>query len=426
MKNIETEHLEFKASLSQINRACESLSAMLNKHSKGRVIFGIDDDGIPVGLTLGNKTIKDISHEIAEKIKPNVIPSIEVDEIEGKQVIIVTVEGINKPYSANGNYYIRSGSENKKIEPALLRELVFKNSDENMIEIESFNQELRFEQLKQKYILRGMSVNQNFEKSMVLVNREGKYNLLGNILSDNNDVSIKVVRFAGYDKTEMIVRNEYGYKCLLYALDEVIEYVRSLNETRVYIDGNSTRKEVQLFDEECFREAWNNACLHTNWVKQIPPAVYIYNDRMEIISTGGLPLDFTEQQFFEGISHPINRHLQKIMGQLGYVEQTGHGVLTIIRKYGRNAFKITDNNVIVTLKFPFEISSKNLKFTGLNDSEKRVLTAINNKPSITKAELSKVVNLTISSISNIIKNLKQLNYIERIGSNKIGYWKIKK
>ncbi len=95
------------------------------------------------------------------------------------------------------------------------------------------------------------------------------------MLSDNNDCSIKVVRFSNTDKLEIIFRNEYGYKCLLLVMQQALDYVYSLHETRVQVDESFQRKEIKLFDEKSLREAWNNACLHSKWSKMIPPC-YLY------------------------------------------------------------------------------------------------------------------------------------------------------
>ena len=424
--NIETEHIEFKLSTAKLNRAIESLVAMLNKHGKGKVLFGVQDDGTVIGQDVGNKTLKDISESINQKIKPSVIPTIEPLIYDNKIVISVEVKGSNKPYSANGLYLIRSGSENKKIEPEQLKELVFTNSIETITSIESFNQELTFEQLKQLYLIKGLSIdNKTFEKNMGLLCKDGKYNVLADILSDNNNCSIKVVRFAGTDKSEIILRNEYGYKCLLLAMQQALDYVNSLNETRVQVDESFIRREQHLFDAKCLREAWSNACLHSKWSKMIPPVIYIFSDRIEIVSTGGLPVDYPLEDFFTGVSHPINQQLQKIMGQLGIVEQTGHGVPEIVKVYGRDAFEITNNHITVTLKFPFDLSTKTISRDGLSESHKKVLQVIINHPSITIKELSVILKLSTARLSVLIKELKEMNKIERSGSNKNGYWLIK-
>lgn len=422
----ETEYIEFKESLSQLSRGLESIVAMLNKNGKGTVYFGVKDNGEILGVTIGNKTIKDLSNAITNRIKPIIIPSINLELIDNKVVLKVDFSGSNKPYSADGNYLIRSGNENKKIDPEIMRDLLFTNSLEVMTEIESFNQELTFNQLKQLYLLKNYTIDHvNFEKNIGLFNRNNKFNLLASILSDNNDCSIKVVRFKGIDKSEMISRNEYGYKCLILSLGNALEYVNSLNETRVVLNGKAMREEIQLFNSKCLREAWSNACLHTRWDKMVPPAIYIFDDRMEIVSTGGLPIDFSIDDFYSGVSYPINKHLQKIMGQLGVVEQTGHGVLEILKVYGKEAFTITNNNIVVTFKFPFNLTNNSIDYSNINASHKKVLEAIKIKPSITTKELQNVTSLGSSRISVIIKELKEMDKIERVGSNKNGYWIVK-
>lgn len=60
----------------------------------------------------------------------------------------------------------------------------------------------------------------------------------------------------------------------------------------------------------------------------------------------------------------------------------------------------------------------------LNNSQVRVLAEIRNNPNITKEQLMIVCNLGKTSIDNIISTLKSKGYIERVGSNKTGYWKV--
>ena len=207
-------------------------------------------------------------------------------------------------------------------------------------------------------------------------------------------------------------------------MQQVLDYIEALNETFVEIKG-AKRIEKKLFDFLCFREAWLNACLHNSWHKHTPPAVYVFNDRIEIISTGGLPADYSKEEFYKGISHPINIELQKIMGQLDYVEQTGHGVPLIVSKYGKEAFNFTDNFINVTIPFSSEQTipqSLNIK---LSFNQQRVVNMMIENPYITSVELIELTQLSKTSIYNIIKRLKEQGVIERIGSDKNGYWKVK-
>lgn len=422
---IETEYLEFKESTSQLNRAVESLAAMLNKHGRGEVLFGVNDKGEPIGQDVGQKTLNDISMGIANGIKPAVTPEIELDNRDGHNVISVKVRGSDKPYSVNGLYFIRSGSQNRRLDPHQLRDLFFSTSPESISMMKSLNQTPTFRQLKQLFAINELTVNEaTFETNCGFRNDNGDYNELSYILSDNNDVSIKVVGFSSLDKSEMAYRNEYGYRCLILAMQLAIDYVTALNETRVDLDGSLQRKETPLFSEKAFREAWVNACLHNQWSSMVPPAIYLFPDRMEIISMGGLPSNLSEEEFFAGVSRPVNRSLMKIMGQLGLIEQTGHGVPEIIRNYGREAFDIGENHITVTLRFPFPLRQKTGFYDGLGKSEKNVLSVISNHPTATVEEISKLSNLKISRTNDIIKTLKSLGKIKREGSNKSGYYSI--
>lgn len=422
----ESEYIEFKKSTAQLPRALESICAMLNKHGKGKIYFGVLDDGEVCGFDLGNKTMKDISSQIAEKIKPQIVPTITFEMYDDKEIICVSFAGDQKPYCVSGTYYIRSGCENKKLEPEELKDLIFTNSIEMISEMESRNQELTFHQLKSLYLDKGI----RFEDTTLLNNlglytKNKKYNYLAELLSDNNDLSIKVVRFSGVDKSNMLSRNEYGYKNLFLAMEQALNYAISFNETKVELGGQLERKEIKLFEENCLREAWVNACLHNKWSKNIPPAIYIFDDRIEIVSTGGLPIDFSLDEFYAGISRPINKQLQKIMGQLGYVEQTGHGVPEIIKNYGKEAFDIGDNHITVIIKFKFDPSNRTIIDEGLSSTEKSVLEMIKIYPSKTKKELANVLKLSESRISEIINILKSRNLIARCGANKNGYWIVK-
>ena len=226
----------------------------------------------------------------------------------------------------------------------------------------------------------------------------------------------------------MIARNEYGYKCLLVAIKQVLDYAEAINETFVEIRGG-LREETKLFDTEAFREAWLNACLHNRWTLQTPPAVYIFSDRIEIISIGGLPTNYSLDDFYAGRSRPINLELQQIMVQLDYIEQTGHGVPLIVSKYGKNAFDITENFITVTipLKRKNEIITQNetifLK-PKAKSIEQKVLELIKVDSRITTIALATAIGVSTTSISKALKSLRENSLIKRVGSNKTGHWEL--
>lgn len=119
----ESETLEYKESTGELKAAMIAVSAMLNKHGVGTVDFGIRPDGEVVGQGISQDTLRDVSRAISESIRPKISPSIAEEEIDGKSVIKVTVEGDDQPYSSNGKYYIRTADENREVEPNMLRQL---------------------------------------------------------------------------------------------------------------------------------------------------------------------------------------------------------------------------------------------------------------------------------------------------------------
>jgi predicted HTH transcriptional regulator len=422
---IETETIEFKKTTGELREGIVSLCAMLNKGGYGTLYFGIKDNGEVVGQQIGDRTLREVSQGIANYLKPQIIPTISLELMDGRNVIKVYVNGTNQPYSAFGKYYMRSADEDRELLPEQLMALMLKKEEIDKIsKIEAENQNLTFTQLKSLYITNGLTINNEyFEENLGLKLKDGKYNYMAELLADKNDVSIKVVTFKGKDKTEMVRRTEFGYKCLISAMQQVLTHIESLNETMVKI-GTQKREERFLFDMRSFREAWINACLHTRWYRKNPPAVYVFSDRMEIISTGGLPEDLTKEEFYRGISRPVNSKLQKIFGQLGYVEQTGHGVPLIIGNYGKHAFEIMDNyiNVVIPFEKDFEYGIENRNDLTLTEAQSKIYAILKNNPNYTIKNLVRESGLSDGYVRKIIGYLKENGYLRRVGSNKSGYW----
>lgn len=424
---VETEKIEFKKTTGELREGITSLASMLNKNGYGVLYFGVKDNGDVVGQQIGNRTLREISQAIANYIKPQVIPTIEHELIDDKNVIKIEVCGFEKPYSAYGRYYMRSADEDRELSPSALKELMDRQiSSDTLTLTPAPVQILTFNKLKIAYVTAGLTVEQTmFEENVGLKNSDGKYNMMAFLLADDNDISIKVVTFAGKDKTNLIKRNEYGGTCLVTAIDKVLDYMESINDTMVKM-GSHKRIEEKLFDMASFKEAWQNACIHTKWDKGNPPAVYIFSDRIEIISTGGLPSDLNREEFYKGISKPVNSKLQKIFGQLGYVEQTGHGIPLIISNYGKQAFDIMENFVNVTIPFNYEkenfMDSNPENEIRINEAEQRIINFLKQNSNITIKELVLSSGYSDGYIRKILSQLKYKKVIERQGGKKTGKW----
>lgn len=420
----ESETVEFKKSTGELKQGVISLASMLNKTGHGELYFGVRNDGTAIGQQIGEGTLRDISRAIADAIKPPVVPSIGTLWMDGINVIKVTADGTQFPYSAYGRYYIRSADEDREMSPHELQSAVL--GTQNSISVmKSLHQELSFFQIKSLYAARHLLIADDvFESNLHLLTPDGSYNLMADILSDYNSYSIKVAVFRGTDKLHLIRRNEFGEQCLLLAINQVLQYAQVFNDTAVDLSGG-VREDYPAFDFNCFREAWLNACLHNQWARQIPPAVYIYSDRIEIVSAGGLPRGLSLERFYRGESVPVNLDLQRIMLQLGFVEQTGHGVPLIVSRYGREAFDISDDFITVTIPFyKQEHNSVNrpLSYKVGPDTTEQILQIMRDDSTVTVSKLGEMLGIGTTSVTNCIRKLKQDGILSRSGAKKNGHW----
>ncbi len=122
-------------------------------------------------------------------------------------------------------------------------------------------------------------------------------------------------------------------------------------------------------------------------------------------------------------------------------ERSGRGVPVITQIYGKEAFEFRENSIVVTI--PFEKITLNVgdkltdrqkvgdkvgdKLTdrqNLNPTRRLILKEMRNNPNITQPQLIEIVGIGKTAIQNNISYLRENGYIERVGSNKKGYWKV--
>ena len=429
----EDEFTEFKESLSQLDKGLKSITAMLNKHGEGSVFFGVSDAGDVCGLEIGKDTLMDIRNRIRDRIEPRIYAEIKdyTDE-NGKSYIKVSAKGADAPYSYDGRYYVRNVSADEQASNDILRKMLASSDADIIRQKASPTQKLTFRSFFA--ILSGLGIHpkdsEEFYGNYGLLNRENEYNINAYLMSDNNDISVKVVVFEGDNKSVMSKRTEYGKKCLLLSVSEVLEYFKSINTTRVDV-GGAQRKEQTLFDFPSFREAWINACLHNDWNDGIAPSVYMFDDRIEIVSYGGLPYSLSQEGFFSGTSVPVNKSLLMIFMASKYAEQSGHGVPTIVEKYGRDVFSFDDGMIKVSIPLAFdreEVSErKNLisQKKGLTKGQEQVLEYLKSNPMATLQDAASDCGLSLAGVKKICSKLQEIGALVREGSKRDGRWVVK-
>lgn len=97
--------------------------------------------------------------------------------------------------------------------------------------------------------------------------------------------------------------------------------------------GDKLCEDTREYLSAAIREALLNAVVHREYLYSNSAFVNLYEDRLEIMSLGGLPDGISFDAVRLGISQPRNRNLANIFYRLNYVEVYGTGIPRIYGYY---------------------------------------------------------------------------------------------
>lgn len=264
--------------------------------------------------------------------------------------------------------FIRIGTAAEPMPVKMIESLFAKRIRNSIGKIKSPNQNLTFEQLKIYYEGAKKTLNQQFAANLELLTEEGQYNYVAYLLADVNGMSIKVAKYDGLDRVDLNENNEYGYCSLVKAVKQVLDKMEVENKTLAKITPKE-REEKKLWNPVALREAVINAIVHNDYTSEVPPKFEFFDDRIEITSFGSLPQGMTESEFFEGYSVPRNKELMRVFRDLDLVEHLGSGVPRILRSYGKECFKFTENFLRMTFPASEQVTEQVKELVRILDKE---------------------------------------------------------
>jgi len=350
----ETNRIEHKRELT--NDLEQEAIAFLNYKEGGVIYIGIDKTGKIVGVP----DIDGDMLKIKDRLRNNIAPScmglfdVAIEKIEEKQVIKITfASGSEKPYHlkkygmTEKGTYIRVGTAAEPMPARMIETLFAKRVRNSIRKIRSPRQDLTFEQLKIYYQTVNKILNEQFATNLEFFDDDGKYNYVAYLLADVNRMSIRIAKYDGLERFELIENNEYGDCSLVKATKQVIDKMEVENKTLAKITSKD-RKEKRLWDSEALKEAVINAIIHNDYTTEVGPKFEFFDDRLEITSVGGLPQGMDENDFFTGYSHPRNKELMRVFRDVDLVEHLGLGVPRILKSYGKECFQFSENFLRMT------------------------------------------------------------------------------
>lgn len=415
----ETRILEFKETVT--NTFLKTVSAFSN-YDGGVILFGVDDDGNIKGLSNAKQACLDIENKINDSISPQPNYTLEIQNNE--QTIKLSVKsGLQKPYLYKSKAYKRNDTSTIEVDTLEFSRLVLEGKNIRFEELPCKDQKLSFEilqsNLKEKIQIE--TFNKDTLKTLNLYDDVNGFNNAAGLLADKNHFpGIDIVKF-GENISIIQKRITFENTSVLDIYEKALSVFRDYYQYEV-IQG-ADRKMVEKIPEAAFREAVANALIHRVWDVDSQIRVSMYDDRIEVVSPGGLPSGITEDEYLSGkLSVLRNRNLANVFYRLGFVEIFGTGITRIKQIYSeasvKPSFEVSENAIQIVLPIYEENAN-------LTEDEKVVYKLLSRNMLKSMSEIAPYISFGKSKTTKLLKDMEQKGVIAIEGKGKGTKYRIK-
>ena len=433
-----SETFELKKSTSELKEAIISIVAILNKHQKGELYFGIKNDGSVVGQAVTESTIREISKTISDNIEPKIFPKINEVTLEGKKCVHVEFTGEHVPYYAFGRAYVRVGDEDKKISSQELERLVLKKNkiiwEEEISEktLKNVNEETLKDFVERANAAK--RIDFKFTNVKLVLNKLGlmksdKLLKAAEVLfCDVNSLEVQAAVFAGTDKlTFLDIRQFKGN--IFQLLQQSESYIKEHINWRAELKER-VRKEIPEIPLRAITEALVNSLCHRDYANRKGNEIAIFKDRVEIYNPGQFPEGYSPKDFIKGTERSILRN--PLIAHTLYLSKD-------IERWGSGLKRIYDACADENVKVEFQelksgfvvIFSRKVGGAGgerfgdsSEKSSEKILVLIKEKKSISAREMAGSIGISQRAVEKQLAVLKREKRIKRVGGAKGGHWGI--
>jgi ATP-dependent DNA helicase RecG len=429
---------EFKISVpSKVKELTEEICAFANA-AGGVLLIGINDANEIKGVNIDNAKRSAIQNSLNE-ITSHLSCSLALINVDGKTIGVIEVpSGPNKPYVLSGAIYVRIGPNTQKLTTAEQMRDFFQQAekiyfDEAPCPLFSTTTMLDNAFLpifKNDANISTAVINEQIFSNLKLyhadqVFKNGAVLFFGKqpeLLIDK--AIVRCIAFNGVDKRYITDDQIFGGN-LYHQYQQALQWLRGKLNIRYDIEGQGSgpRKEIWEIPETIFKEVIINALAHRDYYdKGAVINIEVFDNRVEISNPGGLVSAIPEAEFGKR-SHSRNPLIFGLFARMHLVEQVGSGIGRI-QQLMRNAnlpepvFQ-KEGIFTVILQRTIIISEKIIHKTA-----HKIIQLINENKNITSIEMAEKLKITRAAVAKQIAKLKQQGFIERIGSDKNGYWNL--
>ena len=468
----ESKNVEYKVTLPDKSEKCMKTIVAFANTQGGKLIVGIDDkthEIVAVENEILFQVMDGIANAVSDSCMPQIIPDIEPQTVDGKTVIVVSVEaGKNRPYylkskgKENGTY-IRVAGTSRQAFPEKIRELEMEGARISWDELTCVGYSVSDEATERlcqdiENFRKKAGMTEHSVKKEQLINWKILKQSEGQVMATNAYALLtsdyfpfsktQCAVFKGTDRAVFLDKREFTgpiYAQIESAVDFVLRNIR----LGARIDG-LVRKEKYELPLEAIREMIINAHCHRNLLDESCIQVAVYDDRLEVTSPGGLYNGLTYEEVMNGHSKIRNKAIANIFSQMGLVEAWGSGIKRILnaaKEYGllEPKFQEFDNMFRVELfrdSLPMTLENKNIGETSekhrrsigeasekqetvdFNSTQLEILKLLMENNRLSAVKLAEKIGVASRNIENNIKKLKELDILVRHGSPKNGYWEV--
>lgn len=408
----------------------------------GTIYIGIDDDGTPVGVPDPDAVVQQLANALRDGIRPDVtmFTRISIRDMDGCPVVAVAVStGTRRPYYLTdkglrpSGVYVRQGSSSAPASEDAIRQMIRLTDGDSYENGRSLIQELTFHTFESEMQQRHLSCGPAQYQTLGILAADGLYTNLGLLVSDQCQHSIKLAVFQGTDKLLFKDRKEFGGS-IFQQLNEAYQAIDFYNGTRASFEG-LLRKDERDYPMEAVREALLNAVVHRDYSFSGSISINLYQDRLELISLGGLVPGFSLEAALMGASQPRNGKLAALFYRMDLIEAYGTGLGKIRNCYAglpvqpdfesvEGAFRVVLPNIHAAsmreeTRPVVESHAGNAPENAtLTASEQKALQAIRQAGQVSRRELESLLGVGTTRAVVLLKRLVELDKVQKIGNGK--------
>lgn len=406
----------------------------------GKLYIGINDDGTVCGISDVDGTMLRATNALRDSVRPDITMFMECSNItiESKNVICISVHrGTARPYYLHGKgirpegVYVRQGASTVPASDAAILAMIKESSGDSYEAARSLEQQLTFEYTRAYFEKRNIDLGIPQMKTLHLIGKDDAYTNLAFLLSEQCSHTIKMAVFEGDKKTVFKDRKELTGS-LLEQLEEAYDYIDRYNRTRAEFSGLE-RIDRRDYPIEAVREALLNAIVHRDYAFSGSTLISIFENRMEIVTIGGLAKGISLDDVNLGVSVLRNQNLANIFYRLKLIEAYGTGIMKINESYeeyqlkplietSSNAFKITLPNV----NYQLEQKTSTHKihpamkdsFSKQNHRFEQILTLCHKKGGIVRKDVERELKVSQATAINLLREMTEKGLLLKDGRGK--------